>query len=186
MAYYILNSYKLKSTPLEIFEALKEKNNCFFLDSSLNSNYSLGRYSFLGIEPFLKLTGNGDGTLARLRRLLEIYKIPAGKDIPPFLGGAVGYLSYDLGFTLEPRVRPMPKPRAGIPRCFFAFYNTAIIIDHWQRSILIFSCGFPEKKYQAAEKIQSAGSYRRKTFRLGAKGKNPRICYGIRNNTNIP
>jgi len=150
MAYCILNSYKLKISSLKIFDSLKSERNCFFLESSLNSNYSLGRYSFLGAEPFLKLSGNGAGALEQLRRFLDIYKIPAHKNSPPFLGGAVGYLSYDLGFALEPKVRPRPKPDTGIPQCLFSFYNTAIIIDHWRKSIFIFSCGFPEKKYSAA------------------------------------
>ncbi len=160
MAYCILNSYKLKVAPLEIFEALKDKEGCFFLDSSLNSNYSLGRYSFLGMEPFKLLAGNGADALVQLRRLLEIYKIPPQKNAPPFLGGAIGYLSYDLGFTLEQKVKPGPKPRTGIEGCLFAFYNTVIIIDHGQRRVFIFSCGLPEKKY-SAEKLLAERNFKR-------------------------
>src|SRR3989338_6888919 len=98
MAYYILKSYKLKISPLDIFEALKNERNCFFLDSSLNSDYSLGRFSFLGIDPFYILETKNQNPFGKLRQLLEKYKIPAANNSLPFLGGAVGYFAYDLGF----------------------------------------------------------------------------------------
>ncbi|MFH0763341.1 MAG: hypothetical protein V1925_05600, partial [Candidatus Omnitrophota bacterium] len=151
MAYYILRPYKLKLSPFEIFSALKEKKNCFFLDSSLNSNYSLGRYSFLGVEPFHTLTVKRAEPFDKLKGLLDKYRIVAPQKKFPFLGGAVGYCSYDLGFILEEKLRVKSKPDTGIADCFFAFYNSAVIIDHLKKLVYIFSCGFPEKKYAAAK-----------------------------------
>ncbi|MDI6606238.1 MAG: aminodeoxychorismate synthase component I [Candidatus Omnitrophota bacterium] len=150
MVYCILKSYKLKISPFEIFRALKDKRNSFFLDSSLNRNYSLGRYSFLGIEPFHIFEAKGSEPFDKLRELLDRYRLPLRQKNLPFLAGAVGYLSYDLGFTLEERLKARPKPDSEIPDCLFAFYNSAIIIDHLKNLIYIFSCGFPEKKYAAA------------------------------------
>ena len=134
MAYCILKSYKLKTSPLAVFEALKGERNCFFLDSSLNSNYRLGRYSFLGIDPFYILESKNSQTLTKLREVLEKYKINLTADKIPFLGGAVGYLSYDAEWL-------------------FGFYNTAIVLDHFKKLLYIFSVGFPEKKYNLAKSL---------------------------------
>ena len=152
MAYYILKSYKLKVEPLQIFEALKNERRCFFLDSSLNSN-SLGRYSFLGIDPFYVLEAKNQDPLPRLREILSRYRISIHKNTIPFFGGAVGYLAYDLGFTLEKKLKKRPKAGLAIADCAFGFYNTAIIIDHFKKLFYIFSVGFPEKNYHLAKSL---------------------------------
>lgn len=151
MAYCTLKSYKLRFSPFEIFEALKNEKNCFFLDSSLNPfipNYSLGRYSFLGIDPFYILETKNRNPFKELKGLLSRYKIPSFKrGGPPFLGGAVGYLAYDLGFILEKKIKPGFKPALSVPDCVFGFYSAIIIIDHFKQLFYIFSAGFPEKTY---------------------------------------
>lgn len=174
MVYYILKSYRLKVDPFRIFEVLKRQRNCFFLDSSLNSN-PLGRYSFLGIDPFYILESknqpafakasagcppkrceSGQNPFPKLREILGRYKISLPRNNLPFLGGAVGYLSYDLGLILEKKVNIKPKTDLGIPDCFFAFYNTVIIIDHLKKLLYIFSVGFPEKNYRLAKLLSES------------------------------
>jgi para-aminobenzoate synthetase component I len=170
MAYCILKPYKLKFRPSEIFRAIKDKRNSFFLDSSLNTNYSLGRYSFLGIEPFRIFEARGSEPFDKLRELLDRYRLSFRQKSLPFLAGAVGYLSYDLGFIMEDKIKPKPKPGSGIPDCVFAFYNSAIIIDHLKKLVYIFSCGFPEKRYSAARLLAERNF--QKIYRLldGAAG----------------
>ncbi len=116
------------------------------MDSSLNSDYSLGRYSFLGINPFDILETKGKEPFPQLREALSHYRIARPGYNLPFLGGAVGYLSYDLGLLLEKKIRLLAKEDdTGIPDSFFAFYNSGIIIDHWKNLLYIFSIGLPEK-----------------------------------------
>jgi para-aminobenzoate synthetase component 1 len=155
MAYSILKSYKLKVSAFEIFEVLKDEKNCFFLDSSLNAN-SLGRYSFLGINPFYILETKSQDPLPKLRETLNQYKISLPKNNLPFLGGAVGYLAYDLGFTLEKKLKTRPKINLGIPDCVFGFYNNIIIVDHFQKLLYISSLGFPERDYRLAKLLCEA------------------------------
>lgn len=156
MAYCILKSYKLRILPLAIFEALKNRDYCFFLDSSLNSDYSLGRYSFLGIEPFYIFKSKNQEPLGKLRELLNNYKTASYKNALPFLGGAVGFLTYDLGFILEKKLKKKNIDDLNIPDCFFGFYNTIIIIDNLKKLLYIFTIGFPEKKYHLAKKLAEA------------------------------
>ncbi len=145
MAYYILKSYKLKVTADKIFTALSRNSHCFFLDSCLNFS-GMGRYSFLGVDPFLTLKIKAKDPFSILREHLEKYKISAPKNSPPFLGGAVGYLTYDLGLILEKKIRTRPKQELGLPDAAFGFYNTVVIIDHLASRIYICASGFPERK----------------------------------------
>ncbi len=146
-AYYTSKSYKLKVDPFWIFEALKDTRNCFFLDSSLNSK-STGRYSFLGTDPFYILKTKGSKPFEKLREFLEKYKFSPSKAPFPFIGGAVGYLGYDLGFLLEEKLRKKTKDDLNIPDCFFGFYNTTVIIDNLKKIFHIFAIGFPERSCQ--------------------------------------
>src|SRR3989338_6448986 len=97
MAYCILKSYKLKVSPFEVFRALRNQKNCFFLDSSLNSDYSLGRFSFLGTDPFHIVEARQPDSFKKLRGLMERFKITPAKSCLPFWGGAVGFFAYDSG-----------------------------------------------------------------------------------------
>jgi para-aminobenzoate synthetase component 1 len=145
MAYYTWKSYKLTSSPLEIFSALDGGRNRFFLDSSLGADYSLGRYSFIGVDPFKIISARNRDKLDLVRSELEKYKIDPPANSPPFLGGAVGYLAYDIGYLFEKKLRRRIKSDLSLPDLFFAFYNTAIIIDHLKGVFGIFAAGFPEK-----------------------------------------
>jgi len=175
-----LKSYKLKVDPLHIFAILKNAKNCFFLDSSLNAN-PLGRYSFLGIEPFYILEMKNQDPFLRLRELLDRYKISLSPNDFPFPAGAVGYLAYDLGFSLEKKLKNKPKISAGIPDCAFGFYNTVIIIDHLKGLLYIFAVGFPEKGYLLA-KLLAQSNFKKihkllsqiKPFRASSKEDRPK------------
>ena len=145
MAYCIWKSYKLKAPAQEVFQALSTQQNCFFLDSSLNSCQPQGRYSFLGIDPFFVLKTKNQEPFQALRELLAKYQLSLPRCAPPFMGGAVGYLAYDLGFLLEDKLNRQSLDDLGIADCFFGFYNTAVIIDHFKKLLHISALGFPEK-----------------------------------------
>jgi len=145
MAYCTWKSYKLKIEPALVFEALKGRRHCFFLDTSLRQEGS-GRYSFLGVDPFAIFKKTGKDPFDQLRAAFGPYRIPRSARHFPFMGGAVGYLGYDLGFALEERLVKRSADDLKLPDCFFAFYNTAIIIDHKTSILHAFSCGIPEKK----------------------------------------
>ena len=148
-----------------IFEAIKDKENAFFLDSSLHRG-PLGRYSFLGFEPFYIFKAKGqEDSLNQLRELLKRYQLvnPAPRAKArgftgggvntkfPFLGGAVGYLAYDFGLSLE-NIKEKAKDDLALPDVFWGFYDTVIAVDHWKKKLTIFSTGFPEKGSFLAKK----------------------------------
>lgn len=170
MAYYTLKSYKLNVSPWDIFRALKEQKNCFFLDSSLNADYSLGRYSFLGVNPFYVLESSNP--FSQLKKLLEKYR----QDVPglkiPFLGGALGYLAYDLGFCLENGLQKRVADDLRIPGAVFAFYNTVIIVDNIKKGFSIFCVGFPETKWSLQKSL--AESTLKRVYNLISRSITPK------------
>jgi para-aminobenzoate synthetase component 1 len=150
MAYCILKSYRFNGDCLLLFNALKDQAYPFFLDSNLNSN-PLGRYSFLGCNPFYVLETKGTDPFAELRRLLDRYRIRPLNKISPFSAGAVGYLAYDLGFALEKKLSRRVRDDLSIPDCLFGFYDTVIIYDHLKKTLFLLSSGLPETKYSLAK-----------------------------------
>jgi len=57
--------------------------------------------------------------------------------ISPFIGGAVGYLSYDAIKYFEPRTERPLKDNLQIPEALFMLYDTVVVFDHFRSTINI-------------------------------------------------
>lgn len=115
-----------------------------WLDTSLPVA-GLGRFSFLGFEPFLVLTSHGrECSLSRrsgrtetveadpftvLRDILQSHQQHSLAGLPPFLGGGIGYLAYELGRLIE-RLPGQAVDDLGLPEMAFAFYDQVVAHDH--------------------------------------------------------
>ncbi len=145
-------------TAPQAFEALKDKPFSFFLDSGMGPQ-RLGRYSFLGSDPFLIMRSRGSEiTLIRpegettlsgnpfdvLGELLQKYKLDGNPSLLPFVGGAVGYLSYDLGHFIE-KLPAKAVDDLLLPECYLAFYDAVVIFDNLEGKAYVASTGFPVK-----------------------------------------
>lgn len=113
----------------EIFTIFKDEKDSFILDSSMDPN-KLGRYSFISSNPFkvLKYKNNEENPLNNLQDELKKYKVKNNTHLP-FVGGAVGYLSYDLANYLEKLPRTA-KDDTNVYELYFGLYNYVIVIDH--------------------------------------------------------
>jgi para-aminobenzoate synthetase component 1 len=144
-------------TAAELFELIKDRPYSFFLDSGMDSQ-RLGRYSFLGSEPFVVMNSRGSEiTLIRgqehevqhgnpfdvLGKLLEIYKLDHSPTPVPFLGGACGYFSYDLCHFIE-HLPSTAIDDLKLPESYFAFYDAVIAFDHLEGKAYLVATGFPE------------------------------------------
>ncbi len=140
-----------------LFRQFKDEPNFFFLDSGTDPQ-KLGRYSFMGFDPFLtfrskegslEIEENGhktrlnDNPFRILQQLLNRYKIESD-DIPiPFTGGAVGYFSYDLLHHLE-RISSNTIDDLNLSDLNLSFYDATITFDHLKDKTYVISTGFPE------------------------------------------
>jgi len=145
-------------SPSQAFEAFKDRPFSFFLDSGMGPQ-RLGRYSFMGSDPFLIMRSRGrdinlirpDGEKAVsgnsfdvLGELLEEYKLDGNPTALPCVGGAVGYLSYDLGHFIE-KLPSKAVDDLQLPECYLGFYDAVAIFDNLEGRAYIASTGFPEK-----------------------------------------
>jgi para-aminobenzoate synthetase component 1 len=93
--------------PVRCCEQLEGLPYRLFLDSAA-PGARLGRYSFVMADPVAVVRTRGDaGVLASVRQLLAPHRTESIDGLPPFQGGAAGYLAYDWGLTLE----RLPAPR---------------------------------------------------------------------------
>ena len=141
-------------TPVSAYLKLAARNRYSFLLESVEGGEKIGRYTFLGADPFLLVRANGtrveiqrgSKTVRRRGNVIEILREitqefrPAGTEgLPPFSAGAVGYAGYDLIRLIEPRVPPFRKNDVKMPDAVFAFFTTLLAFDHLKHQIYAIS-----------------------------------------------
>jgi anthranilate synthase component 1 len=110
----------------------------------------VGRYSFLGKDPFLVLRGREGSTVSEqagarterqepfidvLRGLMNEFQAPLVPGLPRFTGGAVGYLDYDAAEWFEPAVR-LDQAQLDRDQAGFMIFDTILAFDHVKHRIL--------------------------------------------------
>ena len=137
-------------TPVSAFLKIAEHSDYAFLLESVEGGEHVGRYSFLGKDPFLVLRGRtGETTIEQagvrterrepfvdvLRGLMAEFTSPFVPDLPRFTGGAVGYLDYDAAEWFEPSVR-LDKTLGDRDQAGFMVFDTVLAFDHVKHRIL--------------------------------------------------
>jgi len=144
----------------------KEKYS-FFLDSGMDHS-RLGRYSFIGANPFLKIESKGEkikiwedgqqkeitgNPFHMLKKLLHKYAIKNSTALP-FIGGAVGYMAYDLCHHIE-KLPQKAYDDTLLPEMIMGFYDGIIVIDHLEKKKYVVSAGLPHfREGQAKDKVK--------------------------------
>lgn len=157
-------------TPISAFLKLRRGGTGFLLESA-EQDGSIGRYSFIGVSPDAVLRAGLDrGTveteaglttyegdpLAALRRLVGEAPVHyPSPDIPGFVGGAVGMLSYDLVQCLE-KLRAVESGEPQLPVGLFGRYATLVVFDHLKQRILVVSVIPPDTPREEAYHRASA------------------------------
>ena len=102
----------------------------FVLESSAVDSTS-GRFTILGFDPVhsLAIDRGEPGAIGRLAEQVARYPACDGVQGVPFVGGWVGYLSYEAGLGIE-GIRPTTAPDIGLPAVRFDLYDTAAVFDH--------------------------------------------------------
>ena len=163
-------------TPIAVFEKIDNGIRSFLFESA-ESNDQVGRYSFLGSDPRIYFEARGThiaieengqrrefestvDPLTELQRLMSGFRAVNLPGLPPFSGGAVGYIGYDAVRFFEPTVGEPPPDQLGLPEMVFIVTDTFLVFDHRFRRLKIFANAFVdgtkiEEAYDvAAEKIR--------------------------------
>jgi aminodeoxychorismate synthase component I len=139
---------------LELYRRLDRPDRpSFFLESG-NGTQTTARYSVIATAPYMILLGNGqtyqvasDGhtrsyggsAFQALQRILAGSRVNKPPGLPPFFGGAVGFLSYDLVRTFESLpTHAMDDVR--VPDVAMAFFDLVAVVDHTSRLLFLLYC----------------------------------------------
>jgi para-aminobenzoate synthetase component 1 len=123
-----------RANPAEYFAAIRHAPGAVLLDSGRPSA-ERGRYDLLSAWPLEQLAilpnESGNGFLQRLRNSLGQLghaSLPEPWQLP-FVGGLIGYLSYDFGRHLE-NLPNQARDDLQLPDARLGLYNWALISDH--------------------------------------------------------
>ncbi len=141
-------------TPVGLYRKLAAERPGTFLLESAENGRSWSRYSFVGVRSAATLTARDgrahwlgtppvgvpvDGDpLDALRTTVEALHTPrdlAG-GLPPFTGGMVGYLGYDVVRRLE-RIGEHGRDDLQLPELTMLLTSDLAVLDHWDGSVLL-------------------------------------------------
>ena len=140
-------------TPIGVFEKIDNGTRSFLLESA-EAHDHVGRYSFLGSDPKVYFESRGrtivieEGgqerrfetdldPLEELKALMDRYRFVEIPEIPPFAGGAVGFIGFDVVRFFEPTVSKPPPDQLGVPDSAFMITDTFLVFDHRFRRLKI-------------------------------------------------
>ena len=158
-------------TAFDLFQLLADEPHSFFLDSGMDAP-RLGRYSFVGSQPFLIFRSNGTSLqldwgdrieqrsgnpFDALREILNRFQSqPLSGDLP-FIGG-VGYFGYPLRCFIE-ELPSTTHDDLKLPDCYFAFYDTIVAFDHLSNTVYLCrsdaGVGYANRHQQQVERLRS-------------------------------
>ncbi|NDJ34204.1 MAG: anthranilate synthase component I [Chloroflexi bacterium] len=161
-------------TPVSVYLKLTQLGVTAFLLESVEGGEQVGRYSFLGVNPRKVLTFQGgdvsDGEtttplpagrdpLHVIRDELARFSAVKVEGLPRFVGGAVGFIGYDVVRFFE----QLPESAPGdldVPDAVMMFPDTLVIFDHAQHRLIILAnahnTGDPQAAYaDAVHRIDS-------------------------------
>jgi len=144
-------------TTVNIFLKLRGKYK-FLLESASTIGVEDGRYSFMGSSPYMLLSSRGENvtitveneTKKQKGKVLDyveghLLKSYEKLDLElPFIGGAIGYIGYDV--TRQYENLPDNNPdELNLPEAFLLFYNEFICFDHFKNTLLLIHNVFPKE-----------------------------------------
>lgn len=161
-------------TPVSIFM----KVNAKFLLESVERGENVGRYSIiaLGKKSLIEIKRKNivireyedekivkkesydlDNPLLKIKEFFNKFKAPDYEELPPFFGGAIGYLGYETVQYFE--AIPIKENNNSIPDGLLMIPEILLVYDSVKRSVVVIVSTDPgldpEKRYQSAiEKIE--------------------------------
>ncbi len=141
-------------TPTSIFLKGCGQDNKGFLLESIEGSKNLARYSFIGVgssnsavlEDGVFSYGQNKGNskkkktvkpLAEIEKIMDGYKLYQDPELDHFIGGAVGFLSYDLVKYFENIT--LPENETMLPEMFLYFTDLIVVFDHLMNRLKIIS-----------------------------------------------
>ena len=137
-------------TPVSAFLAIAAKEPYAFLLESNERGEQVGRYTFLGVRPYLRVRAHQDvveisgrrretrqgNVFQIIKELLRQHRPAIVPGLPPFTAGAVGYFTYDAVRQLE-KIGGHAKDDLSLPDAELMFFDRLLAFDHLRHQIHI-------------------------------------------------
>jgi len=136
-------------TPVSAFLRIAAEEPEAFLLESVEGGEHVGRYTFIGIQPYKKMVARGINITVREGRrersfagdiFEELKKALSGHTparlpgLPPFTAGAVGFFAYDVVRLIE-TLPSRAKDELGVPDACLMFFDQVLAFDHVKKEI---------------------------------------------------
>jgi anthranilate synthase component 1 len=147
-------------TPVSVYSKVRSESPYSFLLESVEGGEHIGRYSFIGFNPFMnfeirgkkfrltgrhedvtvlpKLVSETDHPLEALKKILAHLKPVRLPGLPRLTGGAVGYIGYEAAQLVE-KIPPAPVDELNLPDAFLMFCDVMIVFDNVTHSLYVVS-----------------------------------------------
>jgi anthranilate synthase component 1 len=152
-------------TPVAAYLKIERLSPYSFLLESVEGGEKVARFSFLGVAPEIIVRSRAKGvTIERAsgteqtdEPLLNVLRRLSGRhipvrfaDLPPFVCGAVGYLSYDAARWFEEIPDSHPED-IGIDDAVMMFFSRLLAFDHVRHQIHVIANVFTDGKTEGLE-----------------------------------
>jgi anthranilate synthase component 1 len=136
-------------TPVSAFLRIAAEEPEAFLLESVEGGEHVGRYTFIGIQPYKKMVARGTRITVRegrrertfegdifeeLKRALSGHTPARLPGLPPFTAGAVGFFAYDVVRQIE-KLPSLAKDELGVPDACLMFFDQVLAFDHVKKEI---------------------------------------------------
>jgi anthranilate synthase component 1 len=123
-------------TPVSAFAKLRGNQPAFLLES-VEGGENVSRFSFIGCNPRKIISAQpGDpDPLKAIQAELAGYKPVDVPGLPPFTGGAVGYLGYEFIHSVEQTVPLAKKDELGVPMMWFMLCDSVLAFDRAHQTL---------------------------------------------------
>ncbi len=137
-------------TPVSAFRRLDDGGAACLFESVIGGE-KVGRYSIVAGNPYLQMHAHRDHVTLQwedgrqeqqqhrdpmevLRQHLASRRVAPSPQLPPFVGGAVGYAGYDVVRYVE-HLPQAPRDDRQLADMSFGFYDRLIVFDHVTKTI---------------------------------------------------
>lgn len=151
-------------TPLAVYLKLAQNSPNSFLLESVEGGESLGRYSFIGANAEMIVSGNDARTFVRknaetqtfetslfdfLRNYFADKKIRGAADLPAFVGGAIGFFGFSCAGWFEKTIKQTDSANGEDAKLMF--FRNVVAFDHAKQIIKIVALVFTDEAANEAE-----------------------------------
>lgn len=167
-------------TPVSAYLKIRDSSFSYLLESA-DGGESWGRYSFIGYRPYLTaVSRNGDMEIIKesgkethrdvenpldILRALNAQFVPVEvNDLPPFQGGLVGYVNYDLVRKWE-RLPGIGPQNSDAPEAIFTGCRRMIVFDHLTHKIMVIAFAHLQDGENARDAFDKASREVEETIR---------------------